>query len=81
MKKQKRVREILAQNNFSVNNNQFACAVAALCDSRHRRNFLSIPPGKGKSRVIVAVIVLRNEYSGTKDFTIVFTTELLKSVD
>ena len=52
-----------------------------MCDRKHKRNFLSIPPGKGKSRVIAAVIVLMNEYSATRDFTIVFTTELLKSVD
>lgn len=52
-----------------------------MCDSKHKRIFLSIPPGKGKSRVIAAIIALKKEYSGTKSFTIVFTTELLKSVD
>ena len=56
--KQESVRKILAQNKFSINNNQFACAVAALCDSRYKRTLLSIPPGKGKSRVIAAIIAL-----------------------
>ena len=33
----------------------------------------------GKSRIIATVIALKKEYDGKKDFTIVFTTELLKS--
>ena len=35
----------------------------------------------GKSRVIAAIVTLKKEYDGTDDFTIVFTTELLKSVE
>ena len=35
----------------------------------------------GKSRIIAAVLVLKHEYDRTNKFTIVFTTDLLKSVD
>lgn len=35
----------------------------------------------GKSRVIAAAIVLKHLYDKTRSFTIVFTTDLLKSVD
>ena len=35
----------------------------------------------GKSRIIAAVIALKHLYDRTRNFTIVFTTELLKSVD
>ena len=35
----------------------------------------------GKSRVIAAAIVLKHLYDNTRNFTIVFTTDLLKSVD
>ena len=37
--------------------------------------------GMGKSRVIAAAILLKHLYDNTRSFTIVFTTELLKSVD
>ena len=33
----------------------------------------------GKSRIIATVIAIKKEYERTTDFTIVFTTELLKS--
>ena len=35
----------------------------------------------GKSRIIAAVVVLKQLYSKTGKFTIVFTTDLLKGVD
>ena len=35
----------------------------------------------GKSRIIAAVVVLKNYYAGTNKFTIVFTNDLLRSVD
>ena len=37
--------------------------------------------GMGKSRIIAAIVALKNEYDGTDKFTIVFTTALLKSVE
>ena len=46
IKKQERVRSILQQIDYSVNNNQFAAAVAALCDPKSRRQFISVPSGK-----------------------------------
>lgn len=63
------------------NNNQYACAVAALWDDRKPRSFINVPSGMGKSRVIAALIALKNEYDDTQHFTVVFTTELLKSVE
>ena len=42
---------------------------------------LSIPTGKGKSRVIAAVIALAARYDAVSSFTIVYSSELLKSVD
>ena len=35
----------------------------------------------GKSRVIATIVALKNEYDGTDNFTIVFATEFLKSVE
>ena len=37
MQKQEHLRQLLQQINFQVNNNQFACAVATLCDSKSHR--------------------------------------------
>ena len=81
VQKQDKVQGILQQIDYSVNNNQFAAAVAVLCDPKSRRQFLSVPSGMGKSRILAAVLVLKHEYDRTNKFTIVFTTDLLKSVD
>ena len=51
---------VLAPIKLSVNNNQFAAAVAAVHDNNNKRNFLSVPSGMGKSRIIAAVIALKN---------------------
>ena len=59
VQKQDKVRGILQQIDYSVNN-QFAAAVAVLCDPKSRRQFLSIPSGLGKSRIIAAVLVLKH---------------------
>ena len=37
--------------------------------------------GKGKSRVIAAIIVFLHEFHGRDDFTILFSSELLMEVD
>ena len=63
------------------NNNQFGCAIAGLCDKRRRRNIISVPSGKGKSRIIAAAVVLAARYDGVSNFSIVYSSELLKSVD
>ena len=60
-----------------MNNNQFAAAIAAVYDDSHRQ-FLSVPSGMGKSRIIAAVIALQNLYRQITQFTVVFTSELLK---
>ena len=60
VQKQDKVRGVLQQIDYSVNNNQFAAAVAALCDPKSRRQFLSVPSGMGKSRIIAAVLVLKH---------------------
>ena len=42
---------------------------------------MCICKGMGKSRIIAAIVALKNEYDGTNKFTVVFTTELLRSVE
>ena len=81
MNRQEKVNYDLGNINFVPNNSQFGCAVAALCDKRKPRSIISIPTGKGKSRVIAAVIALAVTYDDEKAFTIVYSSELLKSVD
>ena len=74
---------ILDQFDLGVNNNQFAVAVAAVCNDakKNKRQFVSVPSGMGKSRIILAAIALRKLFYSTNFFTVVFTSELLKSVD
>ena len=77
LSKQVEVAGVLDPINLSVNNNQFACAVAAVyADSK--RQFLSVPSGMGKSRIIAAVIALQSMCRGIDRFTVVFTSELLR---
>ena len=68
----------LGNIDFVPNNSQFGCAVAALCDKRKPRTMISVPTGKGKSRVIAAVVALAASYDEEKDFTIVYSSDLLK---
>ena len=58
-----------------------ACAIAAMSNKKERRIFLTIPPGKGKSRVISAIIAYKAKFEHCKDFTILFSSEILKTVD
>ena len=53
LKKQTRVNAVLKQINFQVNTNQFSCAVAALCDQRKRRQFVTVPAGKMPKLILV----------------------------
>ena len=46
--KQDEAWEILQQIDYSVNNNQFAAAVVALCDPKSKRQFLNVPSGMSK---------------------------------
>ena len=57
LSKQAAVADVLDPIKLSVNNNQFACAIAAVYDEK-KRQFLSVPSGMGKSRIIAAVITL-----------------------
>ena len=68
----------LADIGLLPNNNQFGCAVGAVIDRKRPRNVISVPSGKGKSRIIAAVIALRAQYYKQPHFTIVYSTELLK---
>ena len=65
---------------LQVNNNQYGCAVAATCQ-RKPRSIVAVPPGKGKSRIIAALIALKYDFSKDKRFTILYSSELLKSAD
>lgn len=78
---QDKIQQIFSQVDYAINNNQFAAAVAALCSPKSKRQFLTVPSGMGKSRIIAAVLALKNMMEGTQHFTIVFTTSLLRSVD
>lgn len=77
---QQEVAQVLDPVNLSVNNNQFATAIAATCDDG-KRQFLGVPSGMGKSRIIAAVIVLKYLQKGITRFTVVFTSKLLRSAD
>ena len=35
----------------------------------------------GKSRIIATIVLLKHEYQGSENFSIVFPNELLKSID
>ena len=52
-----------------------------MCDKKKPRNIISVPSGKGKSRIIAAVVALAAHQDSVNDFTIVYSSELLKSVD
>ena len=79
--KQQYVSGILEQFEIGVNNNQFAVAVAAVCDPKSKRQFLKVPSGMGKSRIIIAAIALKKLFHATNFFTVVFTSNLLRSAD
>ena len=42
---------------------------------------MAVPPGKGKSRIMAAIIALKYDFSKDKRFTILYSSELLKSAD
>lgn len=44
---------------YALNNNQIACAIAAIAEKKKKRIFLTVPPGKGKSRIISAIIAYK----------------------
>ena len=67
--------------NYNLNNNQMACVIGAVKCKGKGRVFLTIPPGKGKSRVIAGIIAYKSKFDFCKKFTIMFSSELLKSVD
>ena len=49
----------LIQLSYEPSHSQFACAITAvMLFSQHKRIMLTIPPGKGKSRVICAIAAL-----------------------
>ena len=79
--RQPQVNADLLMVHLQPNNVQFGCAVAALCDKRRPRSIISVPSGKGKSRIIAAAVALAARYVGVQNFTIVYSSELLKSVD
>ena len=80
-KHQKQVNKDLLPCHLQPNNAQFGCAVAALCDKKQPRSIISVPSGKGKSRVIASIVALAAYQDSVKDFTIVYSSDLLKSVD
>ena len=65
---------------LQVNNNQYGCAVAATCE-RKPRIIVAVPPGKGKSRIMAAIIALKFDFSKDKRFTVLYSSELLRSAD
>ena len=66
---------------YNLNNNQMACVIGAVRCKGKGRVFLTIPPGKGKSRVIAGIIAYKSKFENCKKFTIMFSSELLKGVD
>ena len=65
------------------NQAQYGIAVGAICNDKMPRSIISVPSGKGKSRIIAAIIAMRAK-SGLftqKHFTVVYSSELLQKVD
>ena len=42
---------------------------------------VSVPSGKGKSRIIAAIIALQADFKAVNNFTIVYSNEILKSAN
>ena len=71
--------------NFQPNNNQFACAAYIHNTLRVReRVLLTMPPGKGKSRIILSLLLVYQSHPNQKywdRFVIVFTHQELLNAD
>ena len=66
------------------NHAQYGIAVGAICDAKRPRCIICVPSGKGKSRIIAAIIAMRARspyFFKQKHFTIVYSSKLLKLVD
>ena len=75
------VESVLKDANLQPSNRQIGCAVAMIMH-QSKRVFLTVPSGKGKLRIIAALIALSTlARKEIKHFTIVFTSALLMSVD
>ena len=57
-KQKKSVTDELSSVGLQPNNSQYGCAVAALYKTQNSRSIISVPTGKGKSRIIAAVVAL-----------------------
>ena len=83
IKRQAEISAPLADVGLEPNNTQYGCAVGAICDGSRQRCIISVPSGKGKSRIIAAIIAMRAQSNLFKQphFTIVYSCELLKEMD
>ena len=66
------------------NHAQYGIGVGAVCNAKRPRCIISVPSGKGKSRIIAAIIAIRAQSQklfSQKHFTIVYSSQLLKEVD
>ena len=73
----------LAELGYLPSFSQFACAIIAhMLFTHHKKILLSIPPGKGKSRVVCALAALFASYRKTiTKIFICFTSEILLETD
>ena len=74
---------LLADLGFLPSFSQFACAIiASMLFSHNKKILLSVPPGKGKSRIICAIAAFLGQYRTTiKKVYICFTSEILLETD
>ena len=78
---QEHVDKVLDGVGLGANSNQFGVAAAVLLKAKTPRMLLSVPSGKGKSRIIAAIITLQAEFSDKQHFTIVYSSRLLMSAN
>ena len=73
----------LQEYDYEPNNNQLAVAIAIkLQFDRKRKMFVSVPPGKGKSRIIAALATLfMMERKDLSTIHIVFSSMILRDTD
>ena len=73
----------LSDLNYKPSTSQMACAaIASLLFSSHKRQLITIPPGKGKSRVVCAIAtIFKKVKKSVKRIFITFPSEILMKTD
>ena len=78
-----RVRAQLVELNYKPSYSQFASAIiSVMLFAHHNRLLLTIPPGKGMSRVVCAIVTLFEKVrKGVNRIFICFSSDILHETD